>query len=199
MSWIIDRAVPVCLLTLLAWLASSCTREERPGLRVDRVEVWGAAAAAGIETGDVVESWRTATGGGDLSDPLELLWIELDVAPREPVTLTVRRAGERREKVFEDCGWEMAVRPALPAEVGAAYQRTQAPDGDRPAAWDELERRIAAFPEAGAWAAWRRGVAAAASQERSEEASLAFERARSHAADRPWLEVCSTSKKSRPS
>ncbi len=184
------------LFAIAAWLATGCgwdDNEETGGLRVESVEPWGAAAVAGIEAGDVVESWRSSTAGGAVSDPLELLWIEYDVAPREPVTLTVRKGagrsgGDREEYVLEDAVWEIATRPPLPASVRAAYQKTRTEEENLPAAWDELEDRVAAVvPEAAAWAAWRRGVASAPSSERAEEASEAFQRARDLTVGRPEI------------
>jgi hypothetical protein len=179
------------LLVVSVCLGSGCGGKSElrtPGLRVEEVEPWGLAAAAGIEAGDVVESWRSASGGGALADPLELLWIEYDAAPREEVTLLVRRGGELAERTLGDAGWEMTVRPALPAAVRALHERTRTSQGDTPAAWDQLERRVAAaVPAAAAWAAWRRGVAAASSSERSEEAGLAFRRACELSSGRPEI------------
>ncbi len=101
---------------------SAAATGEAPGLRVVRVEPWGAAAAAGIEAGDVVESWRMTGASPDraevVADPLELLWIEHDAA-RSPVTLVVRRGQRREEKLFADAGWAMGVVPALPPPSGS--------------------------------------------------------------------------------
>ncbi len=162
---------------------SAAATGEAPGLRVVRVEPWGAAAAAGIEAGDVVESWRMTGASPDTAgvatDPLELLWSEHDAA-RSPVTLVVRRGLRREEKMFADAGWAMVVRPALPSAALAAWERAVA--GGGAGAWAELERRAVADSRiAGAWAAWRRGIAATSSVEQAEEAAGAFQRARDRA------------------
>ena len=125
----------------------------------------------------MIESWRTADATGVADDPLQLLWLERDAA-RRPVTLTVAKGRRREEKTFEDAGWEMALAPALPARARAVYERVMAAEGDHPDAWDELERSADLPAPAGAWLAWRRGIAAAASVERGDEASAAFARAR---------------------
>ena len=124
----------------------------------------------------MIESWRTSSGQAAATDVLELLWIEHHVAPAEPVTLLVRRGRERHARKLADARWAMTVKPPLEASARDAHQRAGA---GGPTAWEELERQLegAGRPTA-AWAAFRRGKAAAAAVDRAEETALAFERAR---------------------
>lgn len=89
--------------------------DEPRGAVVESVIPRSAAAVAGMLPGDVILSWSSAASQGDVGSPLDLLPVEIEEAPRRPVTLRGRRGGEERAWVLTFGDWGMATRPARAA------------------------------------------------------------------------------------
>ncbi len=174
------RPVRTSLLALAAgvgWLA--CAAPVPDGAVVERVEPWGLAEEAGIEAGDVIVGWRTASGSGDAPSWAELLALEADRAPDGGVVLVVARDSGSFEVELADAHWGLEVRPHL-ADAGleALAAAAERPDRERPPLFEELEAAVAsAAPDVRRWAAHRSAVAALAAGE-PEAALEAFRRAR---------------------
>ena len=116
------RPLPFLLLALLSACSSvqaprsvpSPIPDEPPGAIVESVVLRSAASVAGLMPGDVILSWSSAASQGDVRSPYDLLPLEVEEAPRHPVTLRGRRGGEEKTWVLTTGEWGLAVRPGLP-------------------------------------------------------------------------------------
>lgn len=92
-----------------------------PGVVVERIAPGSAAEHAGLRPGDRLVRWRQETDGapdeGVLASPFDLLDVELERAPRGPVTLAFERDGEARAASLWPDDWGLEVRPDLPPEA----------------------------------------------------------------------------------
>ncbi len=175
-----SRSAKVLLLVLAVALALPAAARER-GVVVETV----GADGAGLEVGDRVLRWRQTVNGeeaaGELADPFDWAWLEVERVPRGPVTLEVERAGSRRRVVLQPGTrgpslWDLTVRPVLRRKLERRYiegvARLEAGDVDGAvAAWHAMlaERRVAANENLAAWM-HRRTAAALIGAGRIEEA-----------------------------
>lgn len=104
-----------------------------------------AASVAGLLPGDVILSWSSAASHGDVGSPLDLLPLEIEEAPRHPVTLRGRRGGEERTWVLTSGDWGMETRPAGETASAAWILERQARDLAEARKWPEVD---AAYAEA---------------------------------------------------
>ena len=141
---------------------------EEAGAIVEIAVSYGAGAAAGLLPGDVLLSWSSSggsIGGGRIRSPYDLVPLEMEVAPRQGVTLHGRRGSEARTWTLKGGDWGVWTRPAgLPPDLSdwrsAADAARRSGDG-RLAAWfvHQLARTLS---EAGQWpeadAAWQEAI-----------------------------------------
>ena len=174
----------------LLFAVLACSAEPEGGVVVEKVETWGLAAASRIEPGDRIFAWQTDDAGGEIHDPLELLWIESKHASRTPVTLRIDRSGDLLQPVLEDSGWHLEVRPTLGRKALATYRaalESEDPD-EAHRAWGRLGELLASESVVKRrWAAWRQAKAAFVAGE-VEDAREMMERARA-ATERAELRI----------
>ena len=99
------------------------------GLLVESVEKGMPAYVAGLRPGDVLVSWRpvaegegiAAPAGGPLASPFDLAYLEGAVAPRLPIELAIRRAGQPVDVRVAGGEWRVRSRPVLDPRDGEAY------------------------------------------------------------------------------
>lgn len=173
------------------------------GVVVTRVLQHGAAEAAGVRTGDLLQRWRRvqpdgqrAAGEGCLQTPFDLEDVEKHEAPLGPIEVGVTRGGEELFAVFAREEWDVRAQPRMADELRARYDSglARAADGKRARIWQAVAERARKegqsaavrwlFAEAGrAWAdagevvRARKGFAASLSQ-----AATPSERAQVHLA-----------------
>lgn len=135
---------------------------EEAGVVVEVAASYGPGAAAGLLPGDVLLSWSSAEEGGRIRSPYDLVPVEMEVAPRQGVTLHGRRGSEARTWILREGDWGVWTRPAgLPPDLSdrrsAAEAARRSGDG-RLAAWF-LHQLARTLSEAGQWpeadAAWQ--------------------------------------------
>ncbi|HEX3129852.1 MAG TPA: CHAT domain-containing protein [Thermoanaerobaculia bacterium] len=137
---LVPRKVALSFILLVLVAASPPVEAFPSAAVVESVTPHSAASVAGLLPGDVILSWSSATSRGDVGSPLDLLPVEIEEAPRHPVTLRGRRGDEERTWVLATGEWGMETRPALEAAAG---------DG-RLAAWF-LDRKARELSEARKW------------------------------------------------
>lgn len=162
------------LVVLLASVIPVAAGSPR-GVVVESVPATSSCGETGLSPGDVVFGWRQGSGAdraeGALGDAFDWRWLEVERAPRGPVTLQVERSGRRSEVVLlpgtrGPSLWRVTVRPAMPRAVERAYLEGMASldTGSTEAAvaaWDRLlERRsVRREPVLNAWLLVRAGRA----------------------------------------
>ncbi|HEX6739331.1 MAG TPA: CHAT domain-containing protein [Vicinamibacteria bacterium] len=117
-----------CLWALEA--VSPLAAEEPAGVVVVQVAPDSAAARAGIRPGDIIEAWSRAAAPpanprsvqGRIESPFDLEGVDLEEAPRGPVTLTGRRGEQRQEWELPAPPLGLTVRPPLEASLLALYE-----------------------------------------------------------------------------
>ncbi len=127
------------------------------GVVVESVAADATSGEVALEAGDRVLGWRQGTGAdavrGQISDPFEWRWLEVERAPRGPVTLEIERDGARAEVVLQPGTrgpglWRLTVRPQMDHRLERGYRNGLAALGQGSpttavAAWDALRRRRA--------------------------------------------------------
>lgn len=115
---------------------------------VDAVEQGSAGQKAGIRPGDRLQRWERAANppanpsaaAGDLLSVFDLTAIEIEQAPRGPVTLHVLRGTERVAVMLPFGRWGITVRPAMSAVTAKAHAEARAL-----AAAGRIDRALAAW------------------------------------------------------
>ncbi|MEM7587250.1 MAG: CHAT domain-containing protein [Acidobacteriota bacterium] len=115
---------------LAASAPSSSHRALPPGIVVERVGEGFAAHRAGLKPGDVLLRWHRAASPpanpepahGELDSPFDLAEVELEQAPRGPLTVSGTRDGEPLEIRLPVGAWRLQARPQLPQEELTAYE-----------------------------------------------------------------------------
>ena len=145
------------------------------GLVVEKVKAGSDVAAAGVQVGDVLLSWRRGDVGGELVSPFDLDQVRVEEAPRGAVTLSGRRGEAAASFTLAEGDWDLEARPRLGPEAatglagarelrGAGVERLRAlaSSEQRPAvrAWLLVLAAEAAGLEAGA-ELWAEAVASA--------------------------------------
>jgi CHAT domain-containing protein/Tfp pilus assembly protein PilF len=136
---------------------------ESSGIVVEAVDEGGAGQKAGLRPGDVLIAWEraaeppaNATGArGELRSPFDLTEVEIEQAPRGPLTLSGVRAGEPIVVAISHGRWQVATRPSLAPAIGASYERGRTLAAERKvdeavASW----RAAAAGTDDGVVSAW---------------------------------------------
>jgi len=125
---------------------------EEAGIVVEVAASYVPGAAAGLQPGDVLLSWSSKEDEGRIRSPYDLVPLEMEVAPRQGVTLHGRRGSEARTWILREGDWGIWVRPA------DAARRL---DDGRLAAWF-FHQRARTLSEAEQWpeadAAWQEAV-----------------------------------------
>jgi CHAT domain-containing protein/Tfp pilus assembly protein PilF len=155
--------------------------EARPGLM---------AAKAGLQPGDVVRRWTRGDAQGTLESPFELAWLEVEQAPRGPVTLEGFRGDETRTWTLAEGVWAVRARPALPEPPRLAYeagleQATAGHPAEAAGRWREAATRLGPdrSPWMAAWLLFRAAQVLATDVRQWTDASTAFDNALEHARD----------------
>lgn len=157
--------------------------EEPAGLVVEAVAAASPPARGGLLAGDVLVSW-SRTGGtaarGELRSPFDLAAVEIGEAPLGLVTLVGRRGGEARSWIVPaGRGWNLTVRPDLPAALAGRLEEARGKVAAGEGAAAEIFRGEAAAALArgdarlAGWLFWRLAVAWEAAG-RGAEADAAF-------------------------
>jgi CHAT domain-containing protein/tetratricopeptide (TPR) repeat protein len=113
---------------------------DRTGLVVEGVGRDSGAARAGLQEGDLVVSWSRGPSAGGTACPFVLGTLEMEEAPRGPVTFAGFRATEKREWTVPETRWSLRARPEMPEALLALYR-----DGRALQAADKAEEAALRF------------------------------------------------------
>ena len=80
------------------------------------------AQRAGLEAGDVVQSWVCGDASGEVRSPFDLAAIEIEQAPLGVVKLEGYRGAEQRTWMLGPDYWRIKARPELPEALLALYR-----------------------------------------------------------------------------
>jgi CHAT domain-containing protein/Tfp pilus assembly protein PilF len=154
-----------------------CSWNEQPihGAVVESCEPGEAAAAAGLEPGDIVVEWRQGRANGDIRSVFDLAVVEQELAPHGPVKLIVKRGSNTRRVVIPNGRWRIRSRPTLRPNglADAQHALELETDGDFDGAaeqWRVLAEALTDGDEASAasWATLRTAVALAKADRRDD-------------------------------
>lgn len=113
------------MLAAAAWvlMATAPLAPTVCAVTVDQVKVGFEARENGIREGDCLRRWRrTGNAAAPIADPLHLLSLEFDQAPRGTLELQVERDGERRWVAMATGNWGVQALPALTPGRAAAVR-----------------------------------------------------------------------------
>jgi CHAT domain-containing protein/Tfp pilus assembly protein PilF len=162
-------------------LVASCARAPETHVLVLEASGPGAARRAGLRAGDLLASWERGGESGALGSPFASAQVEIEQAPRGPVTLRGRRGWRALTVTLPPGAWGLAVRPALAAPALADFETARAAQAKADAAssaraWQSLAERLAG--DAAAWALTQAGRSWSEAHQ-PEPAARAFESAQS--------------------
>src|SRR5579872_4496620 len=95
------------------------------GVVVEAVSPDSEASHAGLQPGDLLQSWTREDAKGEIESPFDIWLIEIEQASRAPVTLQGSRAGTQQTWTLGAGHWSLTTRPNLPLNVLATYQEGQ--------------------------------------------------------------------------
>ncbi|MEA2559418.1 MAG: hypothetical protein QOH06_922 [Acidobacteriota bacterium] len=106
------------------------------GVVIESVAPRSPGEKAGLQPGDEILSWSSAAASGLVRSPYDLLPLEIEEAPRRPVTLRGKRGDEERAWTLTAGEWRIETRPGLPAGLADLYSagKTSIAAGDLAAA-----------------------------------------------------------------
>jgi len=114
-------------LALFAALACSPAEPSEPaGVVVESLSAQGAAARAGLRPGDILLSWRRRQAAGPLRTCDDLAAVEIEQAPRGPVEVRRRRAGQASTLELPAGDWEVEVLPRRAGPDGGCRAQARA-------------------------------------------------------------------------
>ena len=87
------------------------------GVVINAVKKSSEAERAGLQVGDVLQSWARGDAQGEIESPFDLPQIEIEQAPRRTVTLEGLRGTEKRVWALGPGSWGVHVRPNLPESL----------------------------------------------------------------------------------
>ncbi|MES1240366.1 MAG: CHAT domain-containing protein [Acidobacteriota bacterium] len=108
----------------------AAARERLAGVVVESVAPGSPGERAGLQAGDEILSWSCEAfppallqpASGFVRSPYDLLPLEIEEAPRRPVTLHGRRGGDQERAWTLTAGeWRVETRPGFPADLAALY------------------------------------------------------------------------------
>lgn len=156
-----------------------------PGVVVEEVAAGSEAAAAGIKPGDLLLSWRRAAeppanpteARGEIGSPFDLSEVEIEQAPRGPITFAGSRNGEGFSATLPAGEWRLSIRPQMPKTLLAGYQEGKTLIDEKNldsgvAQWREAAAQ--ADPMLAAWLLWKSGNQLTAAR-RWDEAHLSYQ------------------------
>ncbi len=126
----------LCLMLSLNCVAQPIVRQEAhskidissqlaPGIVVEAVRNDSAGEKAGVCAGDILLSWKRDGAEGGIESPFDLFFLEVDQAPRTPVTLMGLRGEEKSSWQLGPGAWGMEARPNFTGDLLAAYRNGQ--------------------------------------------------------------------------
>jgi CHAT domain-containing protein len=121
----------VLALVFVAALPRVAAAAETAGVIVEQCLPAGAAGRAGVRAGDILVGWSRApqppanpeAASGELQSPFDLEDVEVEQAPRGPVTLTGLRDGRPMTALMPAGEWYLTVRPPWTGETLEMYER----------------------------------------------------------------------------
>lgn len=130
----------ICALAALAAIGWSRFAKGDPqhavGLTVEGIERGFAGDQAGLQVGDVLESWRWGSDAhqaeGAFRSLLDLQIVEVEGAPQGRIRLTIRRDGAQRELVIFGDNWGVEARPAAAAAISGSTTTSGGAAADPP-------------------------------------------------------------------
>jgi CHAT domain-containing protein len=141
--------MPSLYVLLLIAAAPSAAPMDCP-VRVDQAKPGFEAVKAGIRGGDCVLAWRRGDATGALADPLQLLLLEFEQAPRGGLELEILQSEQRRWVPMASGNWGVQSLPALSVQREAGlrdwiedYEAGSAGDWPTPAEQDPPATRAA--------------------------------------------------------
>ncbi|HEV2992683.1 MAG TPA: CHAT domain-containing protein [Candidatus Angelobacter sp.] len=97
----------------------------QPGVVVEQVIPSLSGDRAGLHRGDVILRWSRGNSKGNIESPFDLFSIEIEQAPRGPVTLYGNRGTQKASWRLGEAGLGVRVRPNLPESILSTYQEGQ--------------------------------------------------------------------------
>ncbi len=105
---------------------SNTVEEFKGGIVVEEVEKNSEAEKAGVRKDDIILRWARGDARGQIESPFDLSSIEVEQAPRGPVTLGGLRGTARQIWTLGPNSWGFKVRPDLPPTFLFAYREGEA-------------------------------------------------------------------------
>jgi CHAT domain-containing protein/Tfp pilus assembly protein PilF len=95
------------------------------GIVVEWLTKSGEAQKAGMQAGDILQSWTGATSKGEIDSPFALPYLGFEQAPRGAVRIEGLRRGEKRTWVLRTTPWGIATRPNVTDPILAVYLQAE--------------------------------------------------------------------------
>jgi hypothetical protein len=123
----------VAFVVHAAVAAAGATSISGDGLVVESVTSGGAADVAGLRPGDALKRWTRAAqapanpeaASGELRWPADLEDVEVEQAPRGPVSVEAERDGKTLTVALPTGEWLLDVRPQLPPELLTRHEHAR--------------------------------------------------------------------------
>src|SRR5579859_471400 len=101
--------------------ANATASAEKAGVLVETVTKSSEAEKAGLQPGDVLLHWSRGDSAGEIESPFDVSQIEIEQAPRGPVTLEGLEGPEKRVWTLGPGDWGLMTRPYLAPDILSLY------------------------------------------------------------------------------
>jgi CHAT domain-containing protein len=115
----------VAIVALGATVRARALESDLRGVVVEGVETNSEAERAGLLKGDVLTSWSSRDGKGEIRSPFDVSSIEVEQSPRGEITLLGLRRSEEKAWTMGADRWGLSVRPDFPEPLGSTYREAQ--------------------------------------------------------------------------
>ena len=95
------------------------------GVVIEAVKKNSEAEKAGLQEGDILLHWARGAAQGEIESPFDLSWIEIEQAPRGPVTIEGLRGTDKKVWTLGPASWGVDARPNLPESLLPIYLEGQ--------------------------------------------------------------------------
>src|SRR5262245_8027641 len=127
---VISFCAVFCLAFVPIWAQTPSSQQSptpnlNPGIIIEKIVKHSEAKKAGVAEGDVLLRWSRGEASGEIQSPFDLVSIEIEQAPRGPVTLEGLHSKTKKVWTLGQSSWGIQAQPNLAEGLLNDYRQAQ--------------------------------------------------------------------------